>query len=124
MIPFHAGASAVGDAVTEGQEAVCEVNVLKLHIRELTAEDVYKRQRVDRLDGVEVSFTGIFNTLVVRHQDVAGELSRILNELSVSGVNIANMSLNRDRRGGAALTVVETDQKIPADALELSLIHI
>lgn len=73
---------------------------------------------MDRLDGVEVSFTGIFNTLVVRHQDVAGELSRILNELSVSGVNIANMSLNRDRRGGAALTVVETDQKIPADALE------
>ena len=52
------------------------------------------RIRVDRLDGVEVSFTGIFNTLVVRHQDVAGELSRILNELSVSGVNIANMSLN------------------------------
>lgn len=29
------------------------------------------RIRVDRLDGVEVSFTGIFNTLVVRHQDVA-----------------------------------------------------
>lgn len=28
-------------------------------------------------------------------------------------MNIANMSLNRDRRGGAALTVVETDQKIP-----------
>ena len=72
------------------------------------------RIRVDQLDGVDVSFTGIFNTLVVRHQDVAGELSRILNELSVSGVNIANMSLNRDRRGGDALTVVETDQKIPA----------
>ena len=77
---------------------------------------------VESADGrkleLQVSFTGIFNTLVVRHQDVAGELSRILNELSVSGVNIANMSLNRDRRGGAALTVVETDQKIPADALE------
>ena len=76
------------------------------------------RIRVDQLDGVDVSFTGIFNTLVVRHQDVAGELSRILNELSVSGVNIANMSLNRDRRGGDALTVVETDQTIPQDALE------
>ena len=76
------------------------------------------RIRVDRLDGVEVSFTGIFNTLVVRHQDVAGELSRILNELCVSGVNIANMSLNRDRRGGDALTVVETDQRIPPEALE------
>ena len=76
------------------------------------------RIRVDRLDGVEVDFTGDFNTLVVRHQDVAGELSRILNELSVSGVNIANMRLCRDRRGGDALTVVETDQKIPADALK------
>ena len=76
------------------------------------------RIRVDRLDGVEVSFTGMFNTLVVRHQDVAGELSRILNELSVGGINIANMSLCRDRRGGDALTVVETDQPIPADALE------
>ncbi|WP_308527925.1 serine dehydratase beta chain, partial [uncultured Oscillibacter sp.] len=30
------------------------------------------RIRVDQLDGVDVSFTGIFNTLVVRHQDVAG----------------------------------------------------
>lgn len=76
------------------------------------------RIRVDRLDGVEVSFTGIFNTLVIRHQDVAGELNRILNELSVSGVNIANMRLSRDRRGGDGLTVVETDQRIPDDALE------
>ena len=75
------------------------------------------RIRVDRLDGVEVSFTGNFNTLVVRHQDVAGELARILNELSVCGVNIANMSLCRDRRGGAAMTVAETDQRIPREVL-------
>ena len=76
------------------------------------------RIRVDRLDGVEVSFTGDFHTLVVRHRDVAGELSRILNELSVSGSNIANMHLCRDHRGGDALTVLEADQKIPPDALE------
>ena len=38
MIPFHAGASAVGDAVTEGQEADCEQNVLTQPLRELTAE--------------------------------------------------------------------------------------
>ena len=76
------------------------------------------RIRVDRLDEVEVSFTGDFNTLVVRHRDVAGELARILNELSLSGVNIANMSLCRDRRGGAALTVAETDQRIQRDVLD------
>ena len=76
------------------------------------------RIRVDRLDGVEVSFTGDFNTLVVRHRDVAGELARILNERSLSGVNVANMRLCRDRRGGAALTVAETDQRIQRDVLD------
>ena len=49
---------------------------------------------------------------------MAGELARILNELSVCGVNIANMSLCRDRRGGAAMTVAETDQRIQRDILD------
>lgn len=76
------------------------------------------RIRVDKLNGVEVSFTGAFNTLVVRHQDVAGELSRITNELAVGGVNIANMSLCRSRRGGDVLTVIETDEKLTRDVQE------
>ena len=33
------------------------------------------RIRVDQLDGVAVDFTGIFNTLIVRHMDVPGELA-------------------------------------------------
>ena len=76
------------------------------------------RIRVDSLNGVEVSFTGAFNTLVVHHQDVAGELSRITNELAVGGVNIANMSLCRNRRGGDVLTIIETDHKLPADVVQ------
>lgn len=76
------------------------------------------RIRVDSLNGVEVSFTGTFNTLVVHHQDVAGELSRITNELAVGGVNIANMSLCRNRRGGDVLTIIETDHKLQADVVQ------
>ncbi len=76
------------------------------------------RIRVDKLNGVEVNFTGAYNTLVVRHQDVAGELSRITNELAVGGVNIANMSLCRNRRGGDVLTVIETDEKLRPDVVE------
>ena len=71
------------------------------------------RIRVDKLNGVEVSFTGAFNTLVIRHKDIAGELADVPRELSNGRVNIANMSLCRDRRGGDALTVIETDQKVP-----------
>ena len=71
------------------------------------------RIRVDKLNGVEVSFTGAFNTLVICHKDIAGELADVTRELSNGRVNIANMSLCRDRRGGDALTVIETDQKVP-----------
>ena len=34
-------------------------------------------------------------------------------ELANTRVNIASMSLCRDRRGGDALMVIETDQKVP-----------
>ena len=70
------------------------------------------RIRVDKINGVDVNFTGAYNTLVVHHQDVAGELSRITNELAVGGVNIANMSLCRSRKGGDVLTIIEMDQKL------------
>ena len=71
------------------------------------------RIRVDRINGVEVSFTGQFNTLIVRHRDITGVLADVARELSRAKVNIAGTSLCRDRRGGDALTVMETDQKIP-----------
>lgn len=71
------------------------------------------RIRVDRLNGVEVCFTGMFNTLIVRHQDIAGEVANVTRELADVKINIANMSLCRDRRGGDALMVIETDQRIP-----------
>ncbi len=71
------------------------------------------RIRVDQLNGVDVSFTGAFNTLLVRHQDVAGEVANVTRELSAARINIANMSVCRDRRGGDALMVIETDQKVP-----------
>ena len=71
------------------------------------------RIRVDQLNGVDVSFTGAFNTLIIRHLDIAGEVADMTRELSNARINIANMSLCRDRRGGDALTVIETDQKVP-----------
>ena len=76
------------------------------------------RIRVDQLDGVAVDFTGIFNTLIVRHMDVPGELATLTKVLSDGGINIANMSLVRDRRGGSVMTIFEIDQPVPAAELE------
>ena len=75
------------------------------------------RIRVDRLNGVDVSFTGMFNTLVVQHQDIAGKVADVTQALSSAKINIANMSVCRDRRGGDALMVIETDQIIPDSAI-------
>lgn len=71
------------------------------------------RIRVDKLGEIDVGFTGAFNTLVIRHQDIFGEVANVTRELSKGKINIANMSLCRDRRGGDALMVIETDHKVP-----------
>ena len=39
-------------------------------------------------------------------------------DLSDGGINIANMSLMRDRRGGSVMTIFEIDQPVPAAELE------
>lgn len=75
------------------------------------------RIRVDQLDGVHVNFTGIFNTLIVRHWDVPGELANLTRALSDGDINIANMSLMRDRRGGSVMTIFEIDQPVPESVL-------
>jgi L-serine dehydratase len=77
------------------------------------------RIRVDRLNGVDVCFTGMFNTLIVQMQDKSGEVAEITRQLAGVKINIANMSLYRDRRGGDALMVIEADQKIPPVARAL-----
>ena len=71
------------------------------------------RIRVDRLNGVDVAFTGAFNTLIIHSIDISGKLADVTRELSRGKINIANMSLCRSRRGGAVLMVIETDQRVP-----------
>ena len=67
---------------------------------------------VNKLDGIDVSFTGDYNTLVVRNHDENGALAAVTTILSQLRINVANMSLCRHKRGGDALMVIETDQHI------------
>ena len=71
------------------------------------------RIRVDKLDDVDVGFTGDYNTLIIHSLDISGELANVTREISRAKINIANMSLYRSRRGGAVLMVIETDQVVP-----------
>ena len=73
---------------------------------------------VNKIDGVSVNFTGEFNTLIVRNQDESGSVAAITSILSHVHINVANMSVNRHRRGGDALMVIETDQHIKPRQVE------
>ena len=77
------------------------------------------RIRVEQVNDVNVNFTGDFNTLIVRHHDIPGTLAAIARELSKFRVNVANMSLCRDRRGGDALMVLETGQRVSTVTREM-----
>ena len=73
---------------------------------------------VNKIDGIDVNFTGDFNTLIVRNQDESGSVAAITSILSQVHINVANMSVNRHRRGGDALRVIETDQHIKPRQVE------
>ena len=76
------------------------------------------RVRVNAIDGMEATFTGDYPTLIIRNQDKPGAVAEVSAILSRRQVNIATMQLYRDRRGGLAVMVLESDQPIWAEAVE------
>jgi L-serine dehydratase len=76
------------------------------------------RVRVEAIDGLAASFTGELPTLVIRNLDTPGHVSRVSAILSRQLVNIATMQLYRDKRGGLAVMVMESDQPIGAEVVE------
>ncbi len=74
--------------------------------------------KIVRLNRVDVEFTGEYSTLIVSQSDKQGVAAHITKSLSDRGVNIAFMRLFREEKGAAAYTVVESDERIPEEALE------
>ena len=77
------------------------------------------RIMVNEIDGVALNFTGNFNTLIIHNKDERGYISNITQALTMARVNIANMSVNRNARGGSAIMVIETDEPVPEIILNL-----
>lgn len=75
------------------------------------------RIMVNRLDGIEVNCTCEMPTLIVHNIDQPGHVAKVTSVLFESNINIANMSLYRNRRGGIAVMVIEADKEIPVEML-------
>lgn len=76
------------------------------------------RIRVSKLGCIDVHFSGESNTLIVRNVDQPGRITEVAAALSKCDVNIATMQVFRDKRGGFAVMVVETDQVVSKEAVE------
>ena len=66
-----------------------------------------------KLDGFDVNFGGDSYTLIIRNVDEPGRIMDVSAALTDASINIATMQVFRDKRGGSAVMVVETDQVVP-----------
>lgn len=71
------------------------------------------------IDGFTARVDGCLITLVMWHKDRPGFLSKITTLLACAGINIATIRTTRKGREGEALTLVETDETVPADCRSL-----
>ena len=64
---------------------------------------------VTEINGLSVSLTGQYNTILVLHQDKPGAIAAVTQFMAESGVNIGNFRLSRPQKGGEALMTIEVD---------------
>lgn len=76
------------------------------------------RAVIRRINGVEIEFTGLYNTLMIYHIDRPGVVARLTNVLADNQINIAFMRLYREQKGKRAYMILETDEEIPAHVSE------
>lgn len=76
------------------------------------------RIKVNKIDGIEVNFRAEHNTLIIHNVDSPGHVSAVANILYQKQINIATIQLYRNKRGGEAVMVIETDQTIPEKAID------
>lgn len=100
------------DIILEGESGM---------ITSLTGESIGGGNvQITKINGVKVRFTGEYSTLLIRQRDVSGMMAFITKCLSEAHINIAYMSLYRNKKGERAYAVIEADQKI--DEIVLSSI--
>ena len=73
---------------------------------------------IRELNGLPVSFSGDYPTLAMQHIDQPGSVRAVTTLLAYQSVNIATMQLDRAKRGGNAVLIVECDQEVPREAIE------
>ena len=71
------------------------------------------RIMINKIDGIDVNCRAEMPTLIVHNSDEPGHVAAVTSLLYYNKINIAQMQLFRNERGGYAVMVIESDQIIP-----------
>lgn len=77
------------------------------------------RIEITEIDGLAVCFGGNYPTLVIRNQDIPGQVQKVTSFLANENINIGSMQLYRSQRGADAVMVIECDKEIPENVVSL-----
>jgi L-serine dehydratase len=68
---------------------------------------------ITEINGLKVDFDGKLHTMVIPHKDVPGLIAAVTGVLGTDkSLNIAYMRVYRKERGGEAIMIIETDQRV------------
>lgn len=95
-------------------------NTVELHLRGRSGKELDMRAesigggriRVRQLDGIDLCFSAEKPTLIVSNEDQPGSVADVSRVLAELDINIATFHVNRSRRGGQAIMVIECDAPI------------
>ncbi|SKC42224.1 L-serine ammonia-lyase, iron-sulfur-dependent subunit beta [Maledivibacter halophilus] len=74
--------------------------------------------KIIEINGLRLEFTGQYPTLITRHLDHPGIISKITKILAYYKINIAFMSVYRQDKGQDAFMVIESDNKLEPKLVE------
>ncbi|QGU95963.1 L-serine ammonia-lyase, iron-sulfur-dependent, subunit beta [Clostridium bovifaecis] len=73
---------------------------------------------IKNINGVEISLSGNYNTILVNQKDTPGVAAHITKVLSENCINIAFMRIYREAKGEFAYTIIEADEEISQKVIE------
>ncbi len=75
---------------------------------------------VNRIDGMDVHFTGDNNTIIVMHHDKPGVIAAVTQVMhwQYADLNISSFFLSRESKGGNSIMTIEVDSLPPEDLMQ------
>lgn len=78
---------------------------------------------IRRLNGIDITLSGAYPTLIVHHKDKKGVLAYITSVCSAIDLNIAFMKVYRKAKGDSAYAIIEVDSDINPSIISVMECH-